>query len=70
MINLIQEDSNEYFERESWIVTFFDHLPLSFKTKDDMEKYLNRECSEAHGYMEYERIPSGVRHEEYYRIEH
>ena len=44
-----------------WSINFCDHQPLSFSSKEDLEKYLNGECSNEHGYMEYERVPDYVR---------
>ena len=53
---------------EVWTIHFYDHKPLDFTNQADAEKYLKRELSEEHGYMEYERVPNGVTHTEYYDI--
>lgn len=53
---------------ETWIVNFYDHKPLTFSSKEDMEKYLCGECSESYGYMEYERVPEYILCEKYYNI--
>ena len=55
---------------EQWTVDFYDHKPLSFDTKEDLEKYLNGNRSNRHGYMEYERVPSGVKHIVSYDIDY
>lgn len=61
-------DSEIPILNEVWVVNFYDHKSLSFSSKEDMERYLRGELSEEHGYMEYERIPSGVEHTVYYDI--
>ncbi len=70
MAQLVKNNSTIPILNETWTVTFYDHLPLAFESKQDVEKYLNGEFSEAHGYMEYERVPNGVEHTVYYNIEH
>lgn len=54
---------------EEWVVNFYDHIPLSFTNKQDLEKYLNHESSEEHGYMEWGRVPTGVTHVVHYDID-
>lgn len=54
---------------EEWIVDFCDYIPLSFTNRQDLEKYLNHESSEEHGYMEWGRVPSGVTHIIHYDID-
>ena len=70
MKQLVKNNSDVPILNEMWVVTFYDHLPLTFESKQDVEKYLNGELSEAHGYMEYERVPNGVEHTVYYNIEY
>ena len=55
---------------EVWTIHFYDHKPLDFTNQADAEKYLKRDFSEEHGYMEYERVPNGVTHTEYYDIKY
>lgn len=62
------EDYVSIFD-DSWILHFQEHKSMRFKTKEDVEKYINGEDSEAHGYMEYEKIPVSVTHMESYDIE-
>lgn len=62
-------DSEIPILNEVWTVNFYDHKSLSFSSKEDMERYLRRELSEEHGYMEYERTPSNVEHTVYYDID-
>lgn len=45
---------------KQWIINFYNHKPLSFSSKEDLEKYLSGELSDEHGYMEYERVPDSV----------
>ena len=54
---------------EKWVVNFYDHKPLSFSSKEDLEKYLNGDWSDEHGFMEYERVPSDVEYIIYYDID-
>ena len=61
--------SNSHYLDEEWIVEFYDHKPLSFATREDLEKYLSHELSTEHGYMEYDRVPNGVKHIVNYNID-
>lgn len=70
MVKLVKKNSDMPILNEVWTITFYDHKSLDFTSKDDLEKYLNHELSEEHGYMEYERVPNGVEHTVYYNIEH
>lgn len=70
MVKLVKKNSDMPILNEVWTITFYDHKSLDFTSKDDLEKYLNHELSEEHGYMEYERVPNGVEHTVYYNIEY
>ena len=41
---------------------------ITFTDITDLKKYLNREKSETHGFMEYEKTPKYVTHIERYNI--
>jgi hypothetical protein len=68
-MKLVKCDSDIPILNEMWTVDFYDHKSLNFTTKEDLEKYLRHELSEEHGYMEYERVPSGVTHTINYKID-
>ena len=70
MAKLVKNNSDVPILNEIWTITFYDHKSLDFTSKDDLEKYLNHELSNEHGYMEYERVPNGVEHTVYYNIEY
>ena len=70
-MKLVKHNDTELpFLNEVWTIHFYDHKPLDFTSKTDVEKYLRRELVEGYGYgfMEYERVPNGVTHTEYYDI--
>lgn len=68
-MKLVKHNDTELpFLNEVWTIHFYDHKPLDFTTIIDAEKYLRGELSQEHGYMEYERVPNGVTHTEYYDI--
>lgn len=69
MTRLVKNNSDVPELNEVWKLTFLDHKPLYFTSKNDLDKYLNGEYSEEHGFMEYERIPNDVEHTVYYNIE-
>ena len=52
-----------------WVVHFQQHKDLIFKSKEDLEKYINGKCSEEHGTMEYERVITTITHEQTYDID-
>ena len=68
-MKLIKCNSDTPLCNEQWVVEFYDHKPVSFTRRDDLEKYLNHELSDENGYMEYERVPCGVQHIVYYDID-
>jgi len=71
MVKLVQHNDDEIpILNEEWTLHFWSHKSLSFETKEDLEKYLNGECSEKHGFMEYERTPHSVEHTVYYDIDY
>ena len=70
MVKLVKKNSDMPILNEVWTITFYDHKSLDFTSKDDLEKYLNHELSNEHGYMGYERVPNGVEHTVYYKIEY
>ena len=70
MARLVKNNSDVPILNEVWTITFYDHKPLDFEDKNDLEKYLSGECSKKHGYMEYEKIPENVEHIVYYNIEY
>jgi len=67
-IELVKRNTDVPFSNEEWVVDFYDYIPLSFTNRQDLEKYLNHESSEEHGYMEWGRTPSGVTHIIHYDI--
>ena len=69
-MKLIENNSDIPLLNEVWTVEFYDHKPLSFASRQDLEKYLNHECSDEHGYMDWGRVPSGVSHTIYYNIDY
>lgn len=68
-MRLVKRSTDIPILNEEWVVDFYDHKSLSFTNRQDLEKYLNHELSEEHGYMEYERVPSGVTHIVQYDID-
>ena len=54
MARLVKNNSDVPILNEVWTITFYDHKPLDFTSKDDLDKYLNGDCSKEHGFMEYE----------------
>ena len=67
---LVKNNNNNFSTlNEMWTLYFIEHKELIFETREDLEKYLNGGFSEAHGFMEYERIPESVEHTVYYNIE-
>lgn len=70
MARLVKNHSDVPILNEVWTITFCDHKPLAFTSKNDLDKYLNGDYSEEHGFKEYERVPNGVEHTVYYNIEY
>lgn len=68
-MRLVKSNADIPILNERWTVEFYDHKPLDFVTREDLEKYLRHELSDEHGYMECERVPSGVTHTIYYDID-
>lgn len=68
-MKLVKCNTNVPILNEKWVVDFCDHIPLSFTNRQDLEKYLNHESSEEHGYMEWGRVPTGVTHVVHYDID-
>lgn len=68
-MKLVKCDTDAPILNEEWVVNFYDHIPLSFTNRQDLEKYLNHESSEEHGYMEWGRVPTGVTHVVHYNID-
>lgn len=66
MIDLVKDN----YISELWIVNFYNHKSLSFKSRSDMVKYLSGDISNEHGMMEYERVPKSVEHTEFYSIDY
>lgn len=68
-MKLVKCDTDVPILNEEWVVNFDEHIPLSFTNRQDLEKYLNHESSEEHGYMEWSRVPTGVTHVVHYDID-
>ena len=68
-MRLVKSNTDIPILNERWTVDFYDHKPSDFTTREDLEKYLRHERSNEHGYMGYERVPSGVTHTIYYDID-